>query len=382
MTRPTFIPVTIVGIVLMVTALAGCKRNAPPELSPSVPRSAEDGTALPADTTPSGKDASADLLLEGMPSLPGADVEPNQPDVAANPQPTAEGSVATAPKPAPPGSLQESLDNQTAIKGGDEMLADLGYTSPADRVKALLDPPPAAVRISKTSPLWIDLTSKRVFVDGYVAQREAYLEMFACDTETKEHESILGIAAKSSEVHAALLAIGTAVGTTVRFDPEYVPASGQPIRIWVMWYDEQGKFQATDARNWVRNTETKESLDRDWVFAGSVLWKDPSDGKEYYQADSGEMICVSNFSTALMDLPIESSDANSQLQFEAFTERIPTPGTAIRLMMVPLPSKLTPVPSPDTPEPDSAQSDTPGSSAADQPPTASLMPLKPQKPAT
>jgi hypothetical protein len=49
------------------------------------------------------------------------------------------------------------------------------------------------------------------------------------------------------------------------------------------------------------------------------------------------MICVSNFSTALMDLPIESSDSNSSLQFEAFTEKIPPVGTFVRLMLVPLP---------------------------------------------
>jgi len=381
MSRSTFIPVIIVGIVLMVTAHAGCSRNAPPELSPPAPRSVEEVSDLPGGTTPTGEEATANLVDDTMPNPPTASLNSGQADGAAIPPLGRDVSVATASQPVPPGSLQESLDKQAAIQGGEEMLADLGYTSPADRVKALLDSPPGAVRISKSSPLWIDVASKRVFVDGYVAQREAYLEMFACDTETKEHESILGVAAKSSEVHAALLAIGAAVGKTVRFEPEYVPASGQPIRIWVMWYDEQGKFQAMDAKNWVRNTETKKSLDRDWVFAGSVLWKDPSDGKEYYQADSGEMICVSNFSTALMDLPIESSDANSQLQFEAFTERIPPSGTAIRLMMVPLPSKPVPAQSPDSPEPVISPTDTLGSSDDDQPPTEALMPLKPQKPA-
>lgn len=318
MFQPFFTRLAVVGIVLIPLPHLGCSRQVPPvERSPAV-----DSIDQPVSVV----DDPALGLNERSPAPRSAD-----------------SAVPPASSPAskmPPGSLQESIDSQPPPKSGEETLAELGYQSPSERLQAKLAPPPNATRISKTSPLWIDTKSKRVFVDGYVAQREAFLEMFACDAETKEHESVLGVAAKSSEVHAALLAIGGQVGKTVRFDPEYVPASGQKIRIWVMWRDEQAQFQTADARQWVRNTETQDQLDRDWVFAGSYLWKDPSDGKEYYQADSGEMICVSNFSTALMDLPIESSDSNSALQFEAFTERIPPMGTFVRLMLVPIPEKI------------------------------------------
>lgn len=325
MSHLLFARVAVVGIVLILPPHLGCSRQVPP---------AEQTAPVDSiDKPASGVDDPAPDLNEPSPAPRPADsaVAPMVDPRTAGPEPTSSAASKT-----PPGSLQESIDNQPPPKSGDETLAELGYKSPAERLEEKLAPPPNATRISKTSPLWIDAKSKCVFVDGYVAQREAFLEMFACDAETKEHESVLGVAAKSSEVHAALLAIGGQVGKTVRFDPEYVAASGQRIRIWVMWRDEQGEFQTADARQWVRNTETKEQLDRDWVFAGSYLWKDPSDGKEYYQADSGEMICVSNFSTALMDLPIESSDSNNALQFEAFTERIPPMGTFVRLMLVPI----------------------------------------------
>ena len=75
----------------------------------------------------------------------------------------------------------------------------------------------------------------------------------------------------------------------------------------------------------------------EWVFAGSSFWTDPSDGKEYYQADSGDLICVSNFSTATMDVAMSSSADAGELQFEPFTERIPPLGTPIRLVLVPVP---------------------------------------------
>ena len=71
----------------------------------------------------------------------------------------------------------------------------------------------------------------------------------------------------------------------------------------------------------------------DWVFAGSSFWTDPTDGKEYYQADGGDLICVSNFPTATLDLPIESSQANDELMFEVFAGRVPPRGTEVDLIL-------------------------------------------------
>ncbi|MFM1904766.1 MAG: hypothetical protein RLZZ440_2666, partial [Planctomycetota bacterium] len=68
------------------------------------------------------------------------------------------------------------------------------------------------------------------------------------------------------------------------------------------------------------------------VFAGSGFWRDPADGKDHYQADGGDMICVSNFPTAMLDLPIESSESNEALLFEAFVGRVPPRGTAVELV--------------------------------------------------
>ena len=71
-------------------------------------------------------------------------------------------------------------------------------------------------------------------------------------------------------------------------------------------------------------------------FAGSYFWKDEETGKEYYQAEGGDFICVSNFSTAMLDIPVESSQSDAELMFEAFTERIPPRGTPVRLTLKPL----------------------------------------------
>ncbi|WDQ16103.1 YdjY domain-containing protein [Rhodopirellula sp. P2] len=195
--------------------------------------------------------------------------------------------------------------------------------------------PPNAKQITQLPDLWIDPKAKRVYLDGYVTMRNGGLEMFACPVGTKEHESVVAAFAKSKEVHAALLALGTKSGTPVSYDPEFKPPTGQPVAVWVTWRDEQGRFKVADARTWVQNNESKESLTDQWVFAGSQLWTDPVDKVTHYSADSGDMICVSNFSSAMLDVPFSSSAQAGNLLFVAFTERIPEQATSVRLVLVP-----------------------------------------------
>ena len=77
-------------------------------------------------------------------------------------------------------------------------------------------------------------------------------------------------------------------------------------------------------------------LEHDWVFSGSQIVSDPETGETFYVADrSGEIVCVSNFPTAMIDLPVESSSENARLGFEAATENIPAKGTPVRVILIP-----------------------------------------------
>ena len=87
-----------------------------------------------------------------------------------------------------------------------------------------------------------------------------------------------------------------------------------------------------EQKNWVRNTRTGKPLETDWVFAGSSFWRDEATGEEYYQADGGDLVCVSNFPTAMLDLPIASSQSNEALLFEVFDSRVPLRGTPVELV--------------------------------------------------
>ncbi|MEC7678465.1 MAG: YdjY domain-containing protein [Planctomycetota bacterium] len=289
-----------------------------------------------------------------------------------NTDPASPNQDGTAKKDAPskpgPRSLPEPKSLTTPLTEEEKAQTESIDVSPEKSVANAFGPPPQSKAISQRN-LWVDLKKKRVYLDGYVTMREGPLEMFACPIGSKEHESIIATLARPSEVHAALLAIGSRSGTPVQFLPDFVPPTGQWIRVWICFKNKAGYFEAHDAKRWVKNTKTKATLDIDWVFSGSGFWRDPNDGREYYRADGGDMICVSNFSTAMMDLPIASSAEANSLQYSPNTPKIPERGTAIRMVLVPIPidSPVNPVEAdPPAEKPESIKTES-GSNNANQP---------------
>jgi hypothetical protein len=194
------------------------------------------------------------------------------------------------------------------------------------------DPHPEMSRLSPTEKVWLDRDAGLVVVGGEVALQRGQIEFFACPRRTKEHESVVVVDASARLVHTGLLAIGMQAGEPVQFAPEYRAARGPQVRVEVRWTDAEGKPQKRDAKDWVRNTRTGKPLETDWVFAGSSFWRDEATGEEYYQADGGDLVCVSNFPTAMLDLPIASSQSNEALLFEVFDSRVPPRGTPVELV--------------------------------------------------
>jgi hypothetical protein len=219
--------------------------------------------------------------------------------------------------------------------------------------------PVGAKRLSTDYDVWLDPKAKAVIVDGHVSLRVGMLEMFACTRNTKEHESIVSANTKAYLVHAGLLSLGAEPGHPVQFlqqylppsgvwvfdlgmtmvsvhlPPVFIPAAGTEIDVQVQWLDERGKAQSARAQEWVRDIRTGKAMTYPFVFAGSGFWIDPETGKQYYKAEAGDFICVSNFSTAMLDIPVRSSQDNTELAFEAYTARIPPLGAPVRLILKP-----------------------------------------------
>lgn len=199
--------------------------------------------------------------------------------------------------------------------------------------KAKLPPPEGARRLDEVKPVWVDEKKGRVLVDGRVTIRKGVLEMFACPIGTKEHESVVAVDSPAMLLHTALLAIGAEPGKPVQFDPEYQPPSGEEIDVRVEWIDENGERQGARAQSWVRQIDTEREMGLPFVFAGSAFWTDPQTRKRHYLAESGDLICVSNFGSAMLDVPAPSTQSNNELWFEPFTERIPPVDTPVRMIL-------------------------------------------------
>lgn len=276
-----------------------------------------------------------------------------QRDASATP-PTATGVAEQAPsealaKPGQPNRPEDPVNKPAtesqdpASKGAGETPAEDALTEGGSAKKSkdeaktpTISIPDNWVRLSKQNEIWIDMKAKQVMVGGQICLDRGGLEVFACPRQTKEHESVISVNARALELHTCLIAIGADPGKPVQWTPEYKQATGPKIKIEVRWA-EDGEEVTRNARELVRNFDTKKELEMDWVFCGSQFYTSPEDGTKVYYGDSGEMICLSNFSTATLDLPIESSGSNESLLFEANTEKIPPVGTPVYLVLSKLP---------------------------------------------
>lgn len=86
-------------------------------------------------------------------------------------------------------------------------------------------------------------------------------------------------------------------------------------------------------RSFFGRSQTKQ-MEAEFVFAGSGFHTD-EDGQRFYLAESGNVICVANFSDALIDIAVKSTADNEGLMFEPYTERIPPLGTKVAVELVP-----------------------------------------------
>jgi hypothetical protein len=183
--------------------------------------------------------------------------------------------------------------------------------------------------------LRLDRGNGLVIIDAEVVLREGPLEMFLCPRRSKEHESVMVADVKSRDVHFALLLAGATPGKPVQFDPPR-PPSGQRIKVWIE-REIDGKTVLTDAREWIRDDQTKRAMTADFVFVGSQFIRNPGSERTFYVGDDGYLICVANFQGAVIDVSQRSTAADAEQKlFIPFTENIPEKGTKVRIILEPV----------------------------------------------
>jgi hypothetical protein len=192
------------------------------------------------------------------------------------------------------------------------------------------------VAVGKNVTLLIQGDKRSVQIDSQVCLRDGPLEQLLTRKGAKEHEAILAADIDARDVHKAMLLTGAEPGKPVQYQPKFKAPTGPVVKVFVQW-EEKGKVRTEPARKWIMNGMTKKELDSDWVFAGSRFVKNFEEGKpDYYLANDGDVICVANFESALLDLPFNSSKADAERSFVAFTERIPPKETKVTLLLEPV----------------------------------------------
>ena len=337
------------AILFALAVIAGCQRgDSQPSESPSESLSAEEAAPLAAKIE-------ADTVVQPATE---AEVErPTEPEKEPivqpdpEPEPVEERSQTAIPGPAVSEPPEQSEDGQSEDGQSEDGQSEDGQ--PRDLGPPLVDNVDNLKRLDPAKPVWLDSDNRRVVMVGQICQRVAGLELFACLMNTKEHEAVVTVDVEAFKVHAGLLACGATAGGPVRFNPEYTPATGTEIEVTVVWKDKKGQRKTARAQDWILNVETKKTMTESWVFGGSGFWVDETTGTKHYQAEGGDFICVSNFPTAMLDLPIESSQANSALMYRANTKRIPPLATPVTLILTP---NVEDTPA-DSPEDDGSEAD-------------------------
>jgi len=196
-----------------------------------------------------------------------------------------------------------------------------------------------AEKTVKIGQVRVNLAKRQVAFDAEVCLREGVLEFMIVEWKTKTHESLLHTQAKSSHVHAGLLMLGLTQGKPARWAGQelgamFLPPAGAGVSMEFQWTGSDGKVHSMPAGKWLAGPEGQqiEAPDR-WIFVGSDILPD---GRYWAEVD-GEMVSLTNFASAVLDVPFRSSSANAERGFYAAVNEIPPVGTKVRVVLTPLP---------------------------------------------
>ena len=185
---------------------------------------------------------------------------------------------------------------------------------------------------------------------GEVAIDMGFLEQVACIRGTREHEALVVVDCRPSDVHAALLLLGLESGQPGRWvyrpetEPRRVPPHGARVDVAVRFVDEAGIVQEHPVDSWmVGQPGDRPFPEQTWIFGGSVI--EPDDG--HYRADSsGSLVGLVTFGDEVLGLESVISDSVEvdAAVWEARTLLVPAPGTPVQLVLRPAEGQAPPDP--------------------------------------
>jgi len=205
----------------------------------------------------------------------------------------------------------------------------------------------------KLPGLVVDFQKRYVDIEATVCLDEGMLELIACTKETKEHESIVTIAARPMHVHTALLLLGANNGHPAmrRSVSERgtrcvdIPPRGDPVDVYLIFRNNEGKVVEHPISDFVARCE--EHLDvlvgadkgnaqqgdkkspKTFLFAGSLLHGDGPGPRQYLADRSGNVISIVTFGDELLCLPGIRAKANDALMWQIEATKLPKFGSKV-----------------------------------------------------
>ena len=211
-----------------------------------------------------------------------------------------------------------------------------------------------ALRKLNLSGIKLNLKERCIDVNATVCLHEGLLELVACTKGSKEHESILSIAARPMHIHAAMLLIGAKPGTPAmrkardeaRTRWVSVEPAGDPIGVSLVFPDSKGKPQEHPISKFISPAQPDEisgipankklkTFPASFLFAGSHLVEDGPGPKKYVCEQSGNVISISTFGDELLCLPGIHGHQNDGLSWQVNPEGLPKIGKRVILRLRP-----------------------------------------------
>ncbi len=192
---------------------------------------------------------------------------------------------------------------------------------------------PGTVHLQDFAPgIRINWMEKEVEVDSHVVLRQGMLELFACSPRTREHESILCIDARPTQVFQAMGLIGLESGHPPNWDSKKqrtIPPVGQKLILRVR-YEQSGKTRTDDIFNWLWDDRNDRPVPRPtWLFCGSVVDANGTLAAEY----EGTVVSVVDFYSSLISLSESYSSSNDELWLRPNTRKVPPENTPCTLLI-------------------------------------------------
>ena len=207
-----------------------------------------------------------------------------------------------------------------------------------------------ALRKLNLPGITLNLEERCVDVNATVCLHEGLLELVACTKGSKEHESILSIAARPMHIHMAILLMGASPGTPAmrKAGTRWVSVepAGDRVQVSLVFAESKGKPQEYPIGKFISPAQPDEisgipakkklaTFPASFLFAGSHLVENGAGPRKYVCEQSGNVISISTFGDELLCLPGVHGHQNDGLTWQVNPKGLPGIGEQVILRLRP-----------------------------------------------